>query len=226
MNDLDIIRLYYADVSVLADESAFRSAYNAVSPERRKKTDAYRFGKDKYLSLGAELLLQKALGDLGCPAPVGFSFGGNGKPYLKNAPGVYFNLSHSGKYAVCALSSAEVGCDIEEIRSYPDAVAKKILTQREYAELLSIPEAERKNTAFFRYWTLKESFIKYTGSGFGGGSLPEIRFSEREIAAYVDGQRQDCSLFECSLVPGCAIGICSAERKRLELFLTDLNDLY
>lgn len=37
-----------------------------------------------------------------------------GKPECDN--GLCFNISHSGSYALFALSESEVGCDIEEIR--------------------------------------------------------------------------------------------------------------
>ena len=39
--------------------------------------------------------------------------GPSGKPYLVNCPGVHFNISHSGGYAVCAVGSVPMGVDIE-----------------------------------------------------------------------------------------------------------------
>ena len=53
--------LYAADVSVLSEPQLYAAAYTAVSPARREKTDRYYFAQDRYLSLGAELLLYHAL---------------------------------------------------------------------------------------------------------------------------------------------------------------------
>ena len=78
-----------------------------------------------------------------------------GKPYFKNGP--YFNISHSGKYVVMAISDNEVGVDIEEniikdmsslIRIFNDAEAKVI---KEHAD-------------FYYLWCAKESLIKCMGS--------------------------------------------------------------
>ncbi len=58
------------------------------------------------------------------------SCGVSGKPFLTDSAQdkissasndrqvvpVHFNISHSGKYVVCAISSKEIGCDIQEMR--------------------------------------------------------------------------------------------------------------
>lgn len=88
-------------------------------------------------------------------------FNESGKPYYQNGP--YFNVSHSGKYIIIAISEKEVGADIEE------NVAKNMST------LLPIfNEVETKmikeHADFYYLWCAKESLIKCVG-----GSLNKIR---------------------------------------------------
>ena len=40
-----------------------------------------------------------------------------GKPWFPDHPQRHFNLSHSGKMALCALADGEVGVDIQEMRA-------------------------------------------------------------------------------------------------------------
>ncbi|MBR6568286.1 MAG: 4'-phosphopantetheinyl transferase superfamily protein [Clostridia bacterium] len=98
-------------------------------------------------------------------ASFSYSYGENGKPYLKNED-IFFSISHSGKYVLCCVSDSEIGCDIEEIRDYNPKVGKRFFTSEEY-ELLSNKETEDIN--FAKLWTLKESILKKEGTGISGG---------------------------------------------------------
>ena len=109
---------------------------------------------------------------------------GRGKPCLKkevlNAIGCerpwYFNLSHSGEYAVCATSDAQIGCDIQRIGSERKRVAERFFheSERDYiaqatgaADSAATPVQEERDHRFTRVWTMRESYAKMTGEGIG-----------------------------------------------------------
>ena len=159
-------RLYAADVSVLEDDRLYAAAYCAVSDERQKKADRFRFRKDRNLCLGAGVLLRFALREAGVleENPT-YRTGENGKPYLFSYPNIFFNLSHSGSFVLCALSGVDVGCDIEKMEDAELALAKRFFTPGEYAAIASRPSEAERADRFYRIWTLKESFLKATGLG-------------------------------------------------------------
>lgn len=114
----------------------------------KENTDAYEFLKHKLNIDDAEI-----------------SFGKHGKPYFKNLPNVYFNISHSGKLQAVALGDSEMGVDIELIRKADLRIAKRRFTANEYAY---IAEQDCDNR-FFEIWTKKEAYLKYKGTGISGG---------------------------------------------------------
>ena len=91
------------------------------------------------------------------PADIYFYRSQNGKP-LCDLP-LHFNCSHSGDYVACAVSAREIGIDLERIRPVHDRLLRT-LTPEEAAWLRAQPE---QNTAFFRLWTMKESWLKCHG---------------------------------------------------------------
>ena len=103
-----MIKLAYCDVENLD----LKKAYLLVPKERREKIDFYRFNKDKKLSAGAFLLLKKLLSDENIPN-FKIKTGKYEKPYISDNKNIYFNLSHSGKMVLCAISDRELGVDIE-----------------------------------------------------------------------------------------------------------------
>ena len=94
------------------------------------------------------------------------AFGAHGKPYLRNFPRIHFNISHSYGRIVCAFSKTPVGVDVERIAPVKDALLRRTLAQQEQQELQAlVDEGYDRDEIFFRYWTAKESYLKYLGCG-------------------------------------------------------------
>ena len=77
-----------------------------------------------------------------------------GKPLFVGKNDRWFSLSHSGGIALCALSSAPVGVDVELVRPRRAALFDYVLGEAERAGFDGTWED------FYRLWTLKESWCK------------------------------------------------------------------
>lgn len=137
-----------------------------LSAARQEKIRSLRFEEDRLLSLGAGLLMDYGLSRYGLQErEVLVDYKKNRKPYLPQHPDIFYNLSHSGTIAAAAFGSRELGCDVERIRRADLKVASRFFAAGEQQYLTRISCPEEQNTAFYRLWTLKESFIKATGDG-------------------------------------------------------------
>ena len=85
-----------------------------------------------------------------------------GKPFLKDHPDIYFNVSHCSGGVALSISSFRTGIDIERVRSFSEITARKILADN---ELETIRNSKYPELDFFRFWTLKESYLKALGVG-------------------------------------------------------------
>lgn len=88
--------------------------------------------------------------------------GEQGKPFFPDFPQYHFNLSHSGRFALCALDSRPVGVDIEVLRPHHPRLYERICSEEQLAWLEQQPD---RQAALLRLWTLKECRVKYTGLG-------------------------------------------------------------
>lgn len=154
-----MIKLAYCNVENLD----LSRGYNLVSSKRKEKIDFYRFEKDKKLSCGAYLLALKMIREEGFKNPE-FKTHEFGKTYIANYEDIYFNISHSGKMVCCAISDKEIGSDIEYTDPDIDLnIAKNYFYNSEYENIMN---SKNPSDKFFKYWVLKESYMKYTGLGF------------------------------------------------------------
>ena len=194
-----MIKVAYLDVSDLN----LSKAYKLLPKRRKEKVDHFKFDKDKKLSAGAYLLLDKLLREENITRP-NFKIGKYGKAYISNYKDIHFNLSHSGKMVLCAISDMKVGADIEYIDYEIDLnIAKYYFYSSEYENIMN---AKNKPDEFFKYWVLKESYMKYTGLGMNLKLDSFEIMSEDEIKLKNDSESLKFNLFD---IKNYKIGIAS-----------------
>jgi 4'-phosphopantetheinyl transferase len=132
-----------------------------LSSEEQARVDRFRFERDRVHWANAHSALREILGGYlnAPPLEISFTLGPHGKPAVA---GVEFNLSHSGGWAMIAVSrGTPVGIDVEAIRP-----------KVEMAQLLKrIGETELNGSIgeLFQVWTRREARTKAAG-----GPLMEI----------------------------------------------------
>ncbi len=155
-------RVFYADVSGLCIDDV----RDNLSEQRILKIDALKRDIDKKLSAGAELLLNVALSKYypQIKTPVRYQFGKFKKPGIAGFADVYFNMSHAGSVAVCAVADTQVGVDIELSDRMSEATVNKYFTDSERQFLKCNPDS-----GFAYIWTRKEALVKAEGTGLSFG---------------------------------------------------------
>jgi len=122
-------------------------------------------------------------------APLEFTLGEHGKPYLAGDRDLQFNLSHSDDVALVALARGiEIGVDVERFRPLREcmAIAERFFPPLEAAALAEVP-AEGREAEFFRRWTRIEARLKASGLGlYGAGAELEGEWSVAAIDAGAD----------------------------------------
>ncbi len=169
-----MINVYIADLTGL--EKEYDKKLNILHKSRADKLASYKMLADKVRGLGAGLLLEKGLEDyLQTPLYkdadgryiIEYGYGPQGKPYLIDYPDVHFSLSHSGNVVVLAIADSEVGIDVQEFRGFQEKVAKRFYHEEEMKQLEAVSDSTKKEWLFYKIWTGKEAYIKYTGKGIG-----------------------------------------------------------
>ena len=138
---------------------------NMVSEEKRKQASRFYFINDAKRCICGELLLKYSLLEVYDELiDIEISYNKFGKPYISNKKNFFYNISHSGKWVVLAYGDTEIGIDIEEIKDGREEIADSFFTDEEKSFIYKATGRERSKR-FTKVWTLKESYIKYLGTG-------------------------------------------------------------
>ncbi len=139
-----------------------------LSEDELTRLNRYRFPADQRKFGVARSSLRRILANYAQTRPTDlvFDYGPRGKPSLRTHDWLQFNLSHSGEYALCGVARQVVGVDIEQLRSIDslEGLIKRCLAPSEQQTIAKTPLPEQ-STAFLRYWTCKEAYLKATGQG-------------------------------------------------------------
>ncbi len=206
-----MIRICYADVSPLENDTIFDAAIGSLPPQRRKKAEALVKRSARNLSVGASLVLMHALEQAGYDAhSLEFDIHDGGKPYAKNAD-VHFSITHSGTLAMCAVSDRPVGIDAEEISAFNPDICKRFFSEGEREQIFASANEDKIRDTFFRIWTMKESYVKMTGRGLGGFSSFEAVLCPKP---HITGG-EACSITELEL-DGYKATVCAKDDDEIE----------
>ena len=142
----------------------------------------FHFPADRHRYLVTRVLLRTVLSRYAPVAPAQWRFSCNayGKPAVANgglqAARIAFNLSHSGHLVVlCVSCDQALGIDTECLDGRTPCLdtAQHYFCAEEALALAACP-AQHRTERFYRYWTLKEAYVKARGMGM---SIPLNQFS-------------------------------------------------
>lgn len=184
-----MLKVYVTDCKFLKDSEEWNRQLKRVSLKRAEQICSFHSPDDRRRSLAVSLLLRLALSQEGVSLEnVCMGKGAQGKPFLEESK-VCFNLSHSGEWAVCAVSDQEVGVDVESLCRFEQhgnrmqGIVRRCLNEK---ERMHWENSKNQGEELVRIWTRKESFVKMTGEGLSRNfttvdTLTEGFFQQRNL---------------------------------------------
>ncbi len=142
------------------------SLFAKISEERRKKAKKYTRRIDPKRCILGEVLLRYILWKhYGITSKeIVFRYNEYGKPLLTKPKGIHFSISHSGEWVLCGVSDTPIGIDVEGGMVDVAEIAERFFSEEENRYIDSQLLCNRYD-AFYKIWTLKESYIKCVGMG-------------------------------------------------------------
>lgn len=160
-----------------------------LSLDERQRAERFYFERDKKKFIACRGLLRVILSLYLKKEPhqLEFAYSPQGKPELKkidSEKSLCFNVSHSQDLAVFAIAlNRSIGIDLEYLRPIPNIqqLAERFFSPSEFSVINALPTAEQQEV-FFRFWTIKEAYLKATGEGLAGLQKIAVSFtSENSI---------------------------------------------
>jgi 4'-phosphopantetheinyl transferase len=189
-------KTFYADFSKLKDDKIIENIAAELETDRLERIVNARRTDIKAQILAGGLIIKYALREVFSLEKFGVERNVHGKPYIKDAPGKFFNISHSGDIVICTVSDTECGIDIEKIdqaKSFVEIAERFFSIYEKNAILLSPNQSE----AFCRLWTLRESYVKMRGIGFEVGlSSLKCDFHRGKASIYEKDVLQEDAFFD------------------------------
>ncbi|WP_185731403.1 4'-phosphopantetheinyl transferase family protein [Larkinella rosea] len=160
VSELLVIRIELARFSALISQ-----LFALLSPDEEVRAQRYFHEKDRHRFIITRGLLRSLLGHYTGQKPGAIQFvqTSHKKPSVRGSNWQY-NVSHSGDWALIALSKTAVGVDIEKIDRdfrYQDILPESFSPQ----EQAFIEKSPDPRTRFYQLWTRKEALVKATGQG-------------------------------------------------------------
>lgn len=156
------MEVYYFDIEPLRNKQVFDAQLEKISEGRIERIEKSQATADKLRLMGSGLLINFIKTKYFVNSDVDIDK--HGKPYFVDSE-LKFNLSHSGRYVVAAVSDYEVGIDIQKKKADKHRIAEKNFLQGECAYINAGANDEERHQRFCEVWTLKEAYLKNIGMG-------------------------------------------------------------
>lgn len=185
--------LWLCDIDTIHDPLLLACYRELLDDGELARMQRFVFPQDRHRLLVAHAMLRSVLSLYGDTAAATWRFvtGVHGKPALAaetTLPDADFNLSHSGPFAVLAVSSGcrYTGVDIEFHRPARNfhGLAERHFASSEAQRLHALGEPEL-SAEFYDIWTLKEAFVKAVGEGLTQ-SLGDFCFGFERASGWLD----------------------------------------
>lgn len=155
-------KLYLFDEYEQLSEEFILHALQFLPENRRIRALKYRRTIDRWNCVITYLMLQHGLRECFGIASFEIAFGEYGKPYLLEYPYVHFSISHCDAGCAVAVADCPIGVDIQDVRPFSWAIAKRVCCSRELTELEKCTD---RNELFALMWAIKEGYGKLIGEG-------------------------------------------------------------
>lgn len=194
------------------------AALSRLDSTERARHERFRFERDRDSFALSHALVRRALSEHGErePAAWRFDIGEHGRPVPSPESGIHFSLSHTAGALAVAVATVNVGVDVESVvtRGGTLELAEHYFAPPEAADVQARTGAD-KAARFFRYWTLKESYIKARSMGLaipldgfwfvGEGNRPRIEFD----ATMVDDEPARWHFLTASVAQDVPLALCT-----------------
>lgn len=199
-----MIKVYYHHFKQAPSLQKMKELAAVLPPSFHQNIFKFFKDDDKYTALLGKLMLQQLLKEHGFhPDKLSeLQTDYYGKPTIPNVPA--FNISHTKGFVVCAWASDQenvLGIDVEGIQPIDKEAFKSCFNKKEWRLIIG----DDAYHEFYKYWTMKESFIKADGRGL---SLEPIRVITDGMQAYELGKSEQWHFYPLDLHPDYYIHLC------------------
>lgn len=222
-----MVEIYLTSIRQVIKQEHVEHLKAGISKKNQNRCKKFRFYEDTLRTLYGEAMVRSILAQKLAikNKDIKISWTRFGKPYADGLP-VQFNISHAGDWVVVAISENEVGVDIEQIKEVEMNLAERYFNKEEHAYIQRQEETNRL-AVFYAIWTLKESYVKWLGTGL---SMPINSFSfqlNTNGISMSGGYTEVAPAFKQYSLPGYKLSVCSRDNQFLpQLKVIDLNQCY
>lgn len=190
------MKLRKVRVAEISDERLDREL-NLLTEEERNRISSYPDESRKRTLAGRVILREMITENFGVENYT-VSYNENGKPLLDFC---YFNISHSGEYVVCVISSNVVGVDLQLMSTLKRREKYKLFTDTENR---FVNTSKNTEIAYYTLWTMKEAYVKAKGGVLSDSAKINFVTDDLRLKTYYDDFSFDTCFFDGYVMTVCA----------------------